>query len=105
MKRRWPISKPPKRKLFHHYYPADLYQIAFLQNDAAGMKRQVTFSAGQAGIEDLLLEYEGDTAAYFGRFSEAREFTRQAMESAERTGRKEIAASFSATSGLREALF
>jgi eukaryotic-like serine/threonine-protein kinase len=94
-----------ERKLFHHYYPADLYQIAFLQNDAAGMKRQVTFSAGQAGIEDLLLEYEGDTAAYFGRFSEAREFTRQAMESAERTGRKEIAASFSATSGLREALF
>lgn len=94
-----------ERKLFHHYYPADLYQIAFLQNDAAGMKRQVTFSMGQPGIEDLLLEYEGDTAGYFGRLREAREFTRQALESAERTGRKEIAASFSATSGVREALF
>jgi len=93
------------RKLFHHYYPADLYQIAFLQNDAAGMKRQVTLSAGQPGVEDILLAYEADTAAYSGRLREAEEFTHQAMESAERTGEKEIAASFSATSGLRQALF
>ena len=94
-----------ERKLFHHYYPADLYQIAFLQNDTAGMKRQVTLSAGQPGIEDILLAYEADTAAYSGRLREAEELTHGAMESAERGGEKEIAASFSATSGLRQALF
>ena len=94
-----------ERKLFHHYYPAGLYQIAFLQNDAAGMKRQVTLSAGQPGIEDILLAYEADTAAYSGRLREAEELTHRAMESAERGGEKEIAASFSATSGLRQALF
>jgi eukaryotic-like serine/threonine-protein kinase len=93
------------RKLYHPYYPADLYTIAFLQNDAAAMKQQVMQSAGQAGIEDTLLANEADTAAYFGRLREAEELDRRAMESAERTGKKEKAATFSATSGLREALF
>jgi len=94
-----------ERKLYHPYYPEDLYTIAFLENDAAGMKQQVTQSAGQAGMDDTLLANEADTAAYFGRLREAKELTRRAMESAERAGRKEKAASFSATSGLREALF
>jgi tetratricopeptide (TPR) repeat protein/predicted Ser/Thr protein kinase len=94
-----------ERKLYHPYYPEDLYTIAFLENDAAGMKQQVTQSAGQAGIDDTLLASETDTAAYFGRLREAKELNRQAMESAQRAGRKEKAASFSATSGLTEALF
>ena len=98
-------SQAFERKLYHHYYPASLYQLAFLRNDAAGMRQQVTLSAGQVGVEDTLLAYEADTAAYSGRLREAEELTRQAMESAERAGEKERAAMFSATSGLREALF
>ena len=94
-----------ERKLYHPYYPEDLYTIAFLENDAAGMKQQVTQSAGQSETDDTLLANEADTAAYFGRLREAKELTRRAMESAERAGRKEKAASFSATSGLRESLF
>jgi pentatricopeptide repeat protein len=94
-----------ERKLYHPYFPEDLYTIAFLENDAAGMKQQVTQSAGQAGIDDTLLVNEADTAAYFGRLREAKELTRRAMESAERAGREEKAATFSATSGLTEALF
>jgi eukaryotic-like serine/threonine-protein kinase len=79
--------------------------MAFLQNDAAGMKQQVTLSAGQPEIEDTLLTNEADTAAYSGRLREAEDLTRRAMESAERAEKKEKAATFSATSGLREALF
>jgi eukaryotic-like serine/threonine-protein kinase len=94
-----------ERKLYHHYYPASLYRLAFLQNDAAGMRQQVTLSAGQPGVEDTLLAYEADTAAYYGRLRESEELTRRAMESAERADKKEISAGFSATSGLREALF
>jgi tetratricopeptide (TPR) repeat protein/predicted Ser/Thr protein kinase len=94
-----------ERKLYDPYYPEDLYTIAFLQNDTAGMKQQVMQSAGQAGIEDTLLANEADTAAYFGRLREAEDLTRRAMESAERAEKKEKAATFSATSGLREALF
>ncbi|MGB9402230.1 MAG: hypothetical protein WCA98_01735, partial [Candidatus Acidiferrales bacterium] len=94
-----------ERKLYFPYYPEDLYTIAFLQNDTAGMKQQVMQSAGQAGIEDTLLANEADTAAYFGRLREAEELTKRAMESAARAEKKEKAATFSATSGLREALF
>jgi eukaryotic-like serine/threonine-protein kinase len=94
-----------ERKLYHFYYPLALYQMAFLRNDAAEMKQQVTLSAGQPGIEDTLLAYEADTAAYSGRLRDAEDLTRQAMESAERAEKKEKAATFSATSGLREALF
>jgi tetratricopeptide (TPR) repeat protein len=94
-----------ERKLYHPFYPVILYQIAFLQNDAAGMKQQVSLSAGQPGKEDALLAYEADAAAYDGRLREAGELTRRAMESAERAGKKEKAATFSATYGLREALF
>jgi len=94
-----------ERKLYHFYYPLALYQVAFLQNDAARMKQQATLSAGQPGIEDTLLAYEADTTAYSGRLRDAEALTRQAMESAARAEKKEIAATFSATSGLREALF
>jgi len=92
-------------KLYHFFYALALYQMAFLRNDAAGMKQQVTLSAGQPEIKDTLLANEADTAAYSGRLRDADELTRQAMESAERAGKKEKAATFSATSGLREALF
>jgi eukaryotic-like serine/threonine-protein kinase len=94
-----------ERKLYHPFYPVYRYHLAFLQNDAAGMKQQVRLSAGKTSVEDTLLAYEADTAAYFGRVRDAEELTRQAMESAESEGGKEKAATFLATSGIREALF
>ncbi len=82
-----------------------LYQIAFLQNDAAGMAREVEWSEGKPAIEDELLGMEADTVAYSGRLRKAREFSRQAMDSAQRADEKESAATYSAISGLRESLF
>ena len=52
-----------------------------------------------------MLTNEADTAAYSGRLREAEELTRRAIEAAERAGEKEKAASFSTTSGVREAQF
>ena len=94
-----------ERKLKNGFFPLLLYQIAFLQNDTAGMARQVASSAGTPGVEDWLLGLEADTAAYSGRLRAAREFSRQAMDSAERAGEEEAAATYSAASGLWEALF
>jgi tetratricopeptide (TPR) repeat protein/predicted Ser/Thr protein kinase len=82
-----------------------LYQIAFLQNDVSGMGQQIAWSAGKPGAEDEILGLEAETAAYFGRLKEAREVSRQAMESAGRAKEKEAAATYSAASALREALF
>lgn len=93
------------RKVTHPYLYIDLYAIAFLQNDQAGMAQQVARSAGQPGAEDELLEMEADTAAYSGRLRNAREFSRRAIDSAKRAEENEAASTYSALAGLREALF
>jgi eukaryotic-like serine/threonine-protein kinase len=94
-----------ERKLKNPLFHVSLYQIAFLQTDAAGMAQQLASSVGHPGIEDKLLGLEADTAAYSGRMNNARELSRRAMDSAERAQEKEAAATHSALSGLREALF
>jgi predicted Zn-dependent protease len=82
-----------------------LYYLAFLQNDAAGMARQVTWAAGEPEMEDVLLAYEADTNAYSGRLQRARELSRRAVASAERVKKKEGAASHETDAALRESLF
>jgi len=82
-----------------------LYLLAFLENDAAGMQQQLAWSAGKPGIEDVLLSYEADTAAYSGRLGKAREFSHRAVASATGAEEKETAAGYEAAASLREALF
>ena len=94
-----------ERKLFSQFFPLAVYQIAFLENDAAGMARQVAASAGKPGIENVLEENEADTAAYSGHLRQAREFSRRAIDSAERAGEKETESIYTAIAALREALF
>ena len=91
-------------KLGHLFYSTALYQIAFLENDSDGMERQVARSAGQPG-EDELSGLEAETIAYSGRLKNSQEASRRAMESAERAGEKEAAATYLALSALRDALF
>ncbi len=93
-----------EHKLKSYYFHLALYQIAFLENDAAMMAQQVSLSAGTPGFEATLLANEADTAAYSGHLANAREFSRQAVDSAERAGDNEAAATYSALSALREAL-
>jgi DNA-binding winged helix-turn-helix (wHTH) protein/tetratricopeptide (TPR) repeat protein len=93
------------KKLDSQYLRFSLYQLAFLQNDAAGMAQQAAWAAGKPGAEDVLLASEADAAAYFGRLAEAREFSRRAVASAERAEEKETAAGYEAQAALREALF
>ena len=82
-----------------------LYMVAFLQNDAARMRQQVAWSAGQPGVEDALLANEADTAAYTGNLHKAREFSRRASTSAQLAEEKETAAGYEVSAALREALF
>jgi DNA-binding winged helix-turn-helix (wHTH) protein len=94
-----------QHKLRSPLYPLARYQIAFLQDDAGGMARQVAEAAGQPGAEDELLSQEAATAAYSGRLGEARQFSLHAMSSAELARENEAAALYLALSALREALF
>jgi DNA-binding winged helix-turn-helix (wHTH) protein/tetratricopeptide (TPR) repeat protein len=84
---------------------ASLYQLAFLQNDAQGMATQVAWGTGKPAVEDVLLASEANTAAYFGRLAQAREFSRRAVASAEREEEKETAAGYEAEVALWEAVF
>ncbi len=79
--------------------------LAFLQNDAPGMARQVAWSAGKSGVEDILLSLDANTNAYFGQLGKAREVSRRAVASAQRAGEKETASHYEADAALREALF
>jgi Tfp pilus assembly protein PilF len=82
-----------------------LYGIAFYRDDTSDMARQAASPAGKADDGELLLAMQADTAAYFGHLRKAREFSRQAADSAGRGGEKETAAGYYAVSALREALF
>jgi eukaryotic-like serine/threonine-protein kinase len=64
-----------------------LYQLSFLQDDASGMAQQLAWSAGKPDVDGLLAS-QANTAAYSGRLSEAREFSRRAVASAERGKKK-----------------
>jgi len=86
--------------------PTDvLYEIAFYRHDSTEMARQVASFGGKTGQEDLLLELDADTEAYYGHLERARELSRRAAASAERAGRKETAGDYRAVSGFRETLF
>jgi serine/threonine protein kinase/tetratricopeptide (TPR) repeat protein len=82
-----------------------LYQLAFLQKDTSGMAKEMAWSRGKPGEEDVLLANEADTAAYYGRLAKARDLSRQAAASARQAEEKETAANYEADAALREALF
>jgi tetratricopeptide (TPR) repeat protein len=93
------------RKLEHIALHLDLYALAFFQNNAPAMKQQVDWAVGKPGAEDWMLSLESDTEAWSGRLGNARELTRQAVESARRSNEKEPAALWQANAAIREALF
>jgi serine/threonine protein kinase len=82
---------------------SDLYSLAFLARDTAGMARQVAWAAGRPGEEDQMLNTEADTQAYFGRMVRARDLARQAADSAVRADARETAAQWLAFQAVREA--
>lgn len=87
------------------FFILDLYQLAFLSGDTAGMAQQVAAASGLPGIEDQLLASEAETAAYHGRLRDARRLSEQAMATSLRTGGQEPSATYLAMSAVREALY
>jgi eukaryotic-like serine/threonine-protein kinase len=69
------------------------------------MAQQVAWASGKRGVQDVLLSNEADTAAYFGRLSKAREFSRRAESSAVQAQQRETAAGYENAAAIREALF
>jgi eukaryotic-like serine/threonine-protein kinase len=81
------------------------YYLAFVSGDTTTMQAQAAWLAGKPGVEDWVLSIEADTAAYDGQLAKARELSRQAVESAERAGTKDLAALWEAKVALSDAEF
>ena len=99
------IDEARKKNVDSPYLDLYSYQLAFVQKDITKMAEEVGRAAGRPGVEDMLLAAEADTAAYAGHLLAARDFSRRAIASANRTAEKETAASYEASAALREALF
>jgi DNA-binding winged helix-turn-helix (wHTH) protein/tetratricopeptide (TPR) repeat protein len=94
-----------ERKLYTPYIDVAIYNLAFAQNNTAGMAQRVAKLEALPRWGHSILNMEGDTAAYSGHIKDAREFSRRAIDSAQRAGAKDAPALYSGTSGLREAWF
>src|SRR5439155_13721129 len=99
------VEQALARKLDHSFLHGDLYYLAFLNGDTAGMQQQVEGAAGRPGDEAYFLNVQSDTEAYYGRLAKAREFSRRAIQSAIRADFKDTAAHWQAIAALREATF
>ena len=93
------------RKLDDPSMHADLYALAFLRGDLAGMEREVVWSAGKPGGEDTMLALQADTEAYVGHVKKARELSRRAVEVAQSAQLAEPAAIWEGIAALREAVY
>jgi serine/threonine protein kinase/tetratricopeptide (TPR) repeat protein len=91
-----------ERKLEGEFLLTNRYQLAFLKGDAAQMAQLLSAAMGKPGAEELLLAYQADTEAWYGKWKNARELTRQAMDSAQHNDAKEAAAMYQAAAALRE---
>jgi pentatricopeptide repeat protein len=85
-----------------HYYR---YAVAFIEGDAAEMKRQADWAAGKPGREDVMLSTQSDSEAFFGRLQRARDLSRQATNSALNAGENETAAKRQLNEAIREVEF
>ncbi len=81
-----------------------LYMIAFAQGDTAAMERQ-SEELKAKGLEFDLLRLWSATSAFSGMLSQARRYSRQAVDLGLRANRKEPAADEAAATAVREAAF
>jgi serine/threonine protein kinase len=84
---------------------ANLYSIAFLQNDRAGMAKEVAWATGKERTEDQFFANEAYAAAYKGNLAKARQLFRKAIASAQRAQEKETAGTYQSAWALIEAIF
>jgi eukaryotic-like serine/threonine-protein kinase len=97
------FSEARARKVDGSDMRATAYMLAFLQRNNGGMQEQSEWAKGKSGIEDVLLSYQSDTEAYFGRMSKARQLSARAVESARQANAPETMASWKTREALREA--
>jgi tetratricopeptide (TPR) repeat protein/predicted Ser/Thr protein kinase len=98
------VADSRSRKVDSPWFLLGLYNVDFLQHDAAGMAKQVAAAKGIKGIEDQMTFLESETAAYNGELAKSRELARGAADTAQRADEKEPAGEYLAHAAVRDAL-
>lgn len=88
-------------KVDNPFLHGNRYGAAFLENDTAEMQRQIAISSGKPG-EDVLLSFESDAEAFYGRLASARKLSQNAIDSSGDES-KETAMAWQMNAALREA--
>ncbi|MGI8849355.1 MAG: protein kinase domain-containing protein [Pyrinomonadaceae bacterium] len=81
-----------------------LFQIGFVEQDAALMAENLKWFGGRAD-EYLALDVQAGAAAFTGKWRAAQDFSRRAIDLATRTNAREVAARFAAEQALRIAFW
>jgi eukaryotic-like serine/threonine-protein kinase len=81
-----------------------LYEIAFVNGDAAAMKQQLDWAAGKPD-EYVALDLEAQTAAFAGQYRRSQEFSRRAVDLAVRNDAREVGAQYLTGEALLGAVF
>jgi len=95
------IEQAMARKLDTTTYHINLFSIAFVHGDTAGMQQQVDWAAGKPS-ESLMLSAQSQAAISLGQLRKAREFSGRAVDLAQRRDSRELAASHAASNLLAD---
>jgi serine/threonine protein kinase/tetratricopeptide (TPR) repeat protein len=98
------IQEAQARKLEDFIIHMQLYALAFLRPDAAGMAEEQNWFTSRPE-ENAGLSLASDSEAHSGHLGKARELTRRSVDSAIRADSKETGALWHENSALREAAF
>jgi serine/threonine protein kinase/Flp pilus assembly protein TadD len=75
-------KRAEEHKVEGEFLLSSRYLLAFLKGDAAQMTQAASAAMGKPGTEDVLLAFQGDTEAWYGKLRNASDLTRRAMDSA-----------------------
>src|SRR4030095_8541481 len=98
------IRQALSQKLENLRMHQNLYRIAFVQGDAAGMKKEIDWATGKPE-EYAAQTWQADAAGFSGQLQKAREFSTTAVEMALRRDLKEVAAQIASGAAARDAQF
>ncbi len=99
------IQQAQTRKLDSYIFHNALFALGFLGKDSQATSEQQPWFASKPESEHFWLSLASDTEAYAGHLSQARELTKQSVDSAIRAESKENAAIWQENAALREAAF
>ncbi len=98
------IRQALSQKLENLRMHQNLYRIAFVQGDAAGLKTEIDWATGKPE-EYATQSWQADSAAFSGQLRNARQFSISAVEMVQRRDLKEVAAQIAAGAAVRDAQF